>query len=320
MVNIEPIKEAVRLAANLCAQVQRHYLSRTDKDNREPVTIADYGSQAIIGRALMQHYPHDAVIAEESGQQFRELLNAEQKTQVLSLLSNLLDISVVEAVVTSWLDQGRGKKAAQTWVIDPIDGTKGFLAMRQYAIGVGLLVNGELAGSVMAAPGYAEGMGALFYAENNVAYREPLAASEEGLRLQVSNRTDPFELRIVQSFERAHASKERMAMVRQRLDIPADNVEELDSMVKYALVASGEADIYLRLPRKDNEYAHRAWDHAAGVALVLAAGGSVTDLVGNPLDFSQGAILPHTGMVATNGHIHNHVLEVIQEVMAETGG
>ena len=67
---MQAIIAAARDAAKLCQLVQEKYLVASAKSSgaqTEPVTIADYGSQAIICRALQAHYPRDAVVAEESG-------------------------------------------------------------------------------------------------------------------------------------------------------------------------------------------------------------------------------------------------------------
>jgi 3'(2'), 5'-bisphosphate nucleotidase len=94
-------------------------------------------------------------------------------------------------------------------------------------------------------------------------------------------------------------------------------VVQVDSMDKYAMVACGDAELYLRIPVNRN-YRHKAWDHAAGTALVQAAGGLVTDLNGEPLDFTQGALLANNrGMVVSNGRIHERVLWGIQAVLGD---
>ncbi len=313
------IHSAIRDAAKLCRLVQAKYLvaaTKTVGAQSEPVTIADYGSQAIICRALQMHYPEDAVVSEESGAQFAQLVSEEQRTQVLELLAAVLGQPVSADELLAWLDFGVGRSAARTWVIDPIDGTKGFLAQRHYAIACGLLVEGRLQAGIVAAPGYANGAGALFYTRDGDAWRAPLVAGG-GVKVNVSQRRDVREFLAVQSFERAHASKSRMGRAREYAGLGNARVIEMDSMAKYALVACGDADLYMRLPRAGSRYAHKIWDHAAGVALVRAGGGAVTDLDGGPLDFSQGDTLPNTGMIVSNGQHHARVVEAAQRVMAE---
>jgi len=154
---MQAIRAAVRAAARLCRRVQENYLQARAKGaglQAEPVTIADYGSQALICRALQQHYPADAVVAEESGPQFLQIVPSEQQAQVLRLLAEVLGQPVSLADLLAWLDFGAQRSARRTWVIDPIDGTKGFIARRHYAIACALLVHGQVAEGIVAAPGY----------------------------------------------------------------------------------------------------------------------------------------------------------------------
>ena len=99
----------------------------------------------------------------------------------------------------------------------------------------------------------------------------------------------------------------------QRLGIAVDPVR-LDSQAKYAVVAQGQAEIYLRLPtRKD--YQEKIWDHAAGSIVVEEAGGRVTDVLGKPLDFSQGRTLANNrGVVASNAAVHDRFLQTLSDL------
>ena len=316
---MQAIIAAARDAAKLCQLVQEKYLVASAKSSgahTEPVTIADYGSQAIICRALQAHYPDDAVVAEESGEQFLQLVSPEQRAQVLSLLAQIVGEPVSEAELVAWLDFGVDRSAARTWVIDPIDGTKGFLARRHYVVAVGLLLAGQVSEGIVAAPGYKAGAGALFYTREGATLRAPLAAGD-GHRVAVSQRHKVEDFVAVQSYERYHASKSRMGRARDHAGLGDVKLLELDSMEKYALVACGDADLYMRLPREGSAYAHKIWDHVAGVALVQNAGGTITDLDGGPLDFSQGETLPNAGLIASNGTRHQRVVEAVQRVMAE---
>ena len=316
---MHPVRQALRDAVKLCRRVQEHYLIANTKasgDHKEPVTIADYGSQAIICRALKAHYPEDGVVSEESGAQFLQLVSAEQRAQVLSILADVLGGPVRECEVVEWLDHGVGRATRRTWVIDPIDGTKGFLGLRHYAIACGTLVDGKVAEGIVAAPGYNDGKGALFYTERGATWRASIAGGE-GERVTVSARRELSEFVAAQSFERAHASKSRMRRARELAGLGGVRVLELDSMEKYALVACGDADLYMRLPRVGSDYAHKIWDHVAGVALVQCAGGTVTDLDGSALDFSRGETLPNLGMIISNGQYHARVVAAVQRVMEE---
>jgi 3'(2'), 5'-bisphosphate nucleotidase len=64
-------------------------------------------------------------------------------------------------------------------------------------------------------------------------------------------------------------------------------------------------------------YVEKIWDHAAGFILVEEAGGKVTDINGNPLDFSQGkTLVKNKGIIATNGKLHEVVLEAVKSVIS----
>lgn len=322
---IDPILTAVRQALVLCRQVQHNAFSTADKvgpdkKDKEPVTIADYGSQAIIGRALQAHFPDDAVIAEEAGDQFLQLTTPDQRAQIMNLLTTLLDVNVSEENIVSWLDHGAGQESSRTWVIDPIDGTKGFINMRHYAVGVGILTDGQPTGGILGAPGYGDGIsgddddGVMFFVQDGKAYMQPIAGGEPQVITVSERETD---VRFVQSFEKQHASKSRMSIVREKAGFPDANVRELDSMEKYALVANGDADVYMRLPNLDNKRPHMSWDHAPGVALVIAAGGKATDVDGSPLIFSEGRIMPNKGFLISNGVLHDQLIEATQSLLQE---
>ncbi len=319
MIDLQPIFKAVRQASGLTRRVQEIHLAHSEKAGKEPVTIADYGSQALLCRAISRDFPDDAVLAEESGSQFSELVADDQRAEIVRLVGEILGEPVTEADVIGWLDHGRGRDAERTWVIDPIDGTKGFIAMRRYSIAVGLLDRGMVIAGVLGSPGYPtpDGKGLLFHAQRGAAYVEPMAGGKAN-RVAVSTRSKPRDLRVVQSVERDHSALELMAKIYGELGINAEKqVEGIDSQDKYAMLACGDADLYLRLPREAKPK-HRAWDHAAGAALVQAAGGVVTDIDGSLLDFTTGAILSNNmGMVVSNGQNHDHILEVVQAAMPQ---
>ncbi len=320
MIDFQPIFQAVRQAAELCKRVQEHHIMSSEKAGHEPVTIADYGSQAILGRAVSLGFPDDAILAEESGAQFIELVPEDQRKQVVALIHNILGIDVRQSDVVRWLDHGQGRKAERTWVIDPIDGTKGFLALRNYVIAAGIMIDHKPVGGVIGAPAYptADQGGILFHAQSGAAFMQPLAG---GLakRIKVSKHTQASEVRALESVEKSHANHERMEQVRQAAGLGEASLSRIDSMEKYARIAAGDAELYLRLPRIDSTRPFMAWDHAAGAALVQAAGGMVTDIDGSPLDFSNGRTLANQGIIVSNGHIHEQIIAAIQKVLAAGG-
>ena len=324
MDELQTLLPAARQAAALCQAVQRAHIRPAQpgdavarKAGAEPVTIADYGAQAILCRAIQRNFPQDAVIAEEGSEQFLQLVPAPQRAEILRRLSATLGESLGEAQLCAWLDHGQGRDSARTWVIDPIDGTKGFIALRHYVVALGLLdARRRLVAGLLAAPGWPGG-GALLYTQAGQALREPLDGGP-AQRLQVSQRSDPAELLLSESFEPRHGSPQRLARVRERAGFGAARMLRIDSQEKYGRVAAGEADLYLRLWPAGHSAQHHIWDHAAGSALVQAAGGIVSDIDGASLDFSQGrALLRNQGVIAANPRIHARVVAAARAVMDE---
>jgi len=126
----------------------------------------------------------------------------------------------------------------------------------------------------------------------------------------VSGVTDPVRARILGSVEAAHGDPELLRRVVEHLGIGGGWVR-IDSQAKYAAVAAGLAEIYVR-PRNREDWRERVWDHAAGAAIVAGAGGRVTDLDGRLLDFTTGATLERNrGVLVTNGWVHDVVMNAL---------
>jgi len=315
MLELKLIKAAMRQAALLTRQVQAQHLGdAAQKAGHEPVTLADYGAQAILARTLAAAYPDDGLYSEESSAQFLELVAPERRAALVTLVANALGEPVTESDLVRWLDHGRGRETGRMWTVDPVDGTKGFVAGRRYAIAVGVMEGGLPLAGLLACPGWPsrDGKGALFYAQRSAAYAESLAGGKP-VRVAVRTLAGLSGIRVAESVEDDHADRAAQGRVLSSAGLVRPVIQQVDGQDKYAMVAAGEAQIYLRLP-KEAEPRHRIWDHLAGVALVQAAGGIVTDLDGSLLDFTRGPILTaNRGMVATcGGALHERVLEAIE--------
>lgn len=135
--------------------------------------------------------------------------------------------------------------------------------------------------------------------------------------LFVSTQLEPEQARLMRSFESGHTNVSQVDRFQEELGGKADPVR-MDSQVKYALLAAGWGEIYLRLLSPDRmDYREKIWDQAAGSVIVEEAGGRVTDLDGNPLDFSQGRTLKkNRGICATNGILHKAALTALGKINA----
>lgn len=332
------LMDDVRRAIELTRTVQHNNFHSLTKESAykqeatEPVTIADYGAQVIIARALKTYFPEDGVLSEESGEQFLELVDDNDKSNILSLLTQFFDEQITMDQIIEWLNHGKGVQSHRIWTLDPIDGTKGFIGKRHYSVGVGIIEGGQPVGAMMGCPGYGDGIsgddseGAIFVVHPSLWDGVPqqfALDSNAQHAIAVSSRP-ASHYKIVQSFVKEHASKGRMEKVRELAGLGEALLHEMDSMEKYALIANGDADLYLRLPRKGSTHDNKVWDHTPGVALVTAAGGIVTDIDGSTLDFTQGGLMPNQGMIVSNGidggALHQRIVEAVAEVLAAEEG
>lgn len=295
--------KAVTTAAQLCRRVQANLgAGQVSKADRSPVTVADFGSQALICELLEGSFPDDPVVGEEDSRTLREAeggLLGRVHAEVEAIRG-----PVEVAQVCAWIDRGGTRQPRpRFWTLDPIDGTKGFLRGECYSVALALVIDGQPVVAAIACPS----LNTLFHAvRGGGAWARPLddpqAAPE---RIQVVQRP-PGEARYAESVESGHSDQDQAARIAAQLGIEKPPVR-LDSMAKYALVARGEADVYLRFPRSG--YQEKVWDHAPGVLILQEAGGRVTDLAGHTPTFDAGPTFAvEGGLVASHGGWHDRIL------------
>lgn len=314
---LEVAREAARAAALLCEDVRRELVSEDTitKKDKSPVTVADYGAQALICRRLREAFPDDPVVGEEDAHALREPDNGDARDKVVAYVSRH-ERSASTDDVLGWIDHGNGAVSPRYWTLDPIDGTKGFLRSDQYAVALALIEGGDLKVGVLAcpnlpvAPGNPDGpRGMLFWAtRGGGAYSQPLVGGPEHM-IRVVQGEDPRNFRMVESVESGHGDHSLQGRIAKTVGITADSVR-MDSQAKYGAVARGQAALYLRLPSpRTPDYRENIWDHAAGALVVEEAGGRVTDVRGKPLDFGTAPKMhDNRGVVVSNGNIHDQVL------------
>ena len=144
------------------------------------------------------------------------------------------------------------------WALDPVDGTRGFLRGGQYAVALGLIVDGKVEVGVLACPhlpvdvaGHADGAkGVLFSAERGQgATARPIdsTSAAEAYPIHMSNVSSCAQASFCESVEAGHSSHGQQASIAKHLGIMKASVR-MDSQAKYASIARGDGDIYLRLP------------------------------------------------------------------------
>lgn len=307
---------AATAAAKLCEQVRADIPQAIEKKDKSPVTVADFGAQAIICQALAAAFPDDPVVGEEDAKELRKPEMAETLTKVTHYVQALSPDATPEDV-TRWIDHGNGQVSSRYWTLDPIDGTKGFLRQDQYAVALALVENGEVKVGVLACPAMPlDGgeTGALYVAvRGEGATMVPLSGGEPQ-PLQVVTADDVANFRFVESVEAAHGDQSKQNAIAQAVGITTESFR-VDSQAKYGIVASGKAALYLRLPSpKYPDYRENIWDHAAGAIVVEEAGGRVSDMYGQPLNFADGSkMMNNRGVVVSNGTIHERLIAALAE-------
>jgi 3'(2'), 5'-bisphosphate nucleotidase len=311
---------AVAAAMAMTAAIQKEMTGgdTLTKKDRSPVTIADFAAQALICKALGVHFPGVPIVGEEDSQALRQPENREIFAKIVRYLK-LYDPGLDENVICDLIDMGGDEPDGTFWTLDPIDGTKGFLRGEQFAIALALVQDGQVRLGILGCPNLPAGSGGtLFWAVRGKGSRQVPARGGIASVIRASIITDAPLMKFVESYESSHSDKDTQLEISRRLKISSPP-EQMDSQVKYGIVASGLADIYLRIPNPATpDYREKIWDHAAGSLIVEEAGGRVSDIDGKPLDFSAGKTLARNrGILATNGAVHGRVLEIIAELASK---
>jgi HAL2 family 3'(2'),5'-bisphosphate nucleotidase len=310
---LKPVLAAVWEASRCCEAIADDLLASDSqtKSDFSPVTIADYASQALILHRLKALTPDWGIVAEEGAEGLRN--EPEMVARIASFTKRFCP-EVNEESLLDLLDRGdhAGGKG-KFWTLDPIDGTKGYLRGGQYAVALALIDKGYPVLGALGCPRYeliAGEKGIVFSGGEGIPGQFWTSESAAPRRLRVCSDIPAAEARMCESVESAHTAHDLSSQVIKDLGISTE-VVRMDSQAKYAAVAEGSAALYLRLPVKKG-YREKIWDHAAGLAVIEAAGGRVTDLNGNPLDFSQGETLKlNRGVIATNGKLHHPTLAAL---------
>ena len=310
---------AVRSASELCRGAQGRLLAghTLTKGDASPVTIADFAAQAVVCAELTDSLGAIGMIGEEDSNDLRSPDATDLLDAVVGLVRTHRRDAVSNTTVLDWISVGSSTGTTDRyWTLDPIDGTKGFLRGEQYTIALGLIERGEVILGVLGCPNLPnpDGSTGAIFAATHGDCQAWYGTALDPTPVTVAAPNSLAEARFCESVEAGHSNQDHSAQIAARLGIAAEPYR-IDSQCKYAAVARGDASIYLRLPTRA-DYREKIWDHAAGKFVVEQAGGRVTDVNGNDLDFSQGARLAaNSGVVATNGAVHDAVIDAVQSVL-----
>ncbi len=319
--------EAVSTAASLTRAVQagqadiRQHL----KDDRSPVTVADYAAQALVAMVLSEHFPNPndrLVVGEESTEALMQPDQHAVRDAVTAAVRQWRPAASQDDVLAAIDACGHQGEADAYWTLDPVDGTKGFLRGQQYAIALGRIERGQVTLGILGCPNLSMDT-ALPPAEPDPLEHGSLYAATLGggaweypqadpmatpLRIQAATWQEGGPVRPCASVEAGHSNRSATDELLDRIGADTDPVR-LDSQAKYAVLARGQADAYLRLPTS-RSYVEKIWDHAGGSLVATESGAIVTDVGGAPLDFGHGARLTsNRGVIAAVPGLHERLIE-----------
>ena len=248
-----------------------HIERKVDADEQtEPVTQADHAANALIVAGLKREFPDDGILAEES------------------------------------VDTERRLTKSRVWMVDPLDGTNGFIARDgDFAVQIGLAVEGR------------SRLGVVYQPLPDVLYR---AVEGEGAWIErqgfdaeqacVTEHRELAQLRMAAS--RTHRSP-RQDRVLETLGI-TEEVRRGSVGIKVGLIMERQCDLYVHLSSRTKQ-----WDTCAPEVVLTEAGGSFTDLFGEPLAYNHPDVQNRNGLIASNGVVHGEVVERLAPLLEEFG-
>jgi len=331
-------REAVYAAGRICKMIQssKNALREIVKDDDSPVTVADFASQAIVAYILaerlgMRLSGPDALrlVGEETSAYLRNPQHGAQLAATLAAVQEFWpecdEQSLLDAV-----DCGAGDPDhAEFWTLDPIDGTKGFIRGGQYCVALAYIYHGEPIIAAMACPNLSRDFsrppdepdphGTIYLAVRGGDSTTPFGLWElpgddpkaEPLLIRRMEHADGDPITVCAPLDPGHADQEATNRIISRLGSVREPIR-MDSQCKYAVVGRGQADAYIRLPRR-RDYVERIWDHAAGTLIAMEGGCLVSDASGAPLDFGQGRGLEkNRGIVVAPPRLHGRIVEEIR--------
>lgn len=277
MVFERELEVAKGLAEKAAVEILDHYAREIVAEEKvgidsfsEPVTAADRAASRIIVEGLAEAFPDDAILSEEE-----------------------VDVPSVRL--------GRER----VWIIDPIDGTAGFVRKDgDFAVQIGLAEKGKAVVGVVLLPFHR----VTYYATSGGgAFKEWAVGTE---RLETSLETDYSKMYMAVSRNHPNA---KIRTVLQSLGV-AGEMNRGSVGLKIGLIAERTCDLYIHLSPRT-----KLWDTCAPQVILEEAGGRLTDLFGEEFRYDIEDLQNHGGICATNGAAHDETIKRLRPLLNEFG-
>ncbi|KAF4386924.1 hypothetical protein F8388_006879, partial [Cannabis sativa] len=313
---LEAAVGVVERACRLCLDVKSSLFSSdgrvVEKNDQTPVTIADFGVQALVSLELGNLFPSIPLVAEEDSTFIRSNNLEDLVVNAVTGNSSFTESTCTEADVLQAIDRGGkdaftfGTKPATYWVLDPIDGTRGFLKGSEalYVVGLALVVDGEIALGVMGCPNWqneqSNKLGIIMVShvgcgtwtkQSPFVLDGTTGVPSSWIRCFVDHCCIVHEARFCSQDSQSWDSLPLSPLFSATTDVDSVGENQVllipsccGSLCKYLMVASGRASIFILRSKVDRII--KAWDHAVGMICVHEAGGKVSDWKGNQIDLA----------------------------------
>jgi 3'(2'), 5'-bisphosphate nucleotidase len=270
------LRFACELARAAGAAILEHYegplhiKQKNYDDDIEPVTQADTIANELIVTGLQRKFPNDGILAEES------------------------------------IDTKRRLEKSRVWMVDPLDGTNGFIdGNGDFAVQIGLAEEGQCV------------VGVVYQPLTGVLYRAVCGGGTwierpqfDPMQAKVSDKKILSAMRLAAS--RSHRSP-RMNKVVTQLGFQ-EEVQRGSVGIKIGLLIEQQCDVYIHLSPRTKQ-----WDTCAPEVILTEAGGRITDLFGYPLNYNVPDVQNRNGLVASNGVSHDQIIDTLAPLLTEFG-
>lgn len=343
------VAEAAVLRAAILTKKVQSSVREVSKEDKSPVTAADFAAQALLIAPLRALFPGDAFVGEEDSAQLRA--DEGLLSWVFDLVSSAAEVRVAgsdgeqETALASPADaddmlsmidlggRGTGGSKGRFWVMDPVDGTKTFLRGQQYAVSLALIEDGREVVGVLCCPNLrlqdgrvvedsvdTDGLGIMLSAVRgqgvtvrHLSSSPVLPPAQPVARLQCPS--DLKDLHIVDSRNSTALRHDIIQDVATRFGAQYPGTEVWSSHMRYASLIMGGADAQIRVPCSPTSKVC-IWDHAGAQLIFTEIGGKVTDLDGRPIDFGVGRLLSgNRGMIVAREGVHDKILSAVTEML-----